>query len=86
MELIVLTPEKEIFKGEINSVKVPGTTGQFEILKHHAPIVSSLVTGPVRIISSNGNKTVFNITKGFIEVLGNEVSLLVQGVEEVSNN
>jgi F-type H+-transporting ATPase subunit epsilon len=86
MELIVLTPEKEIFSGEISSVKVPGTSGQFEILKGHAPIVSSLVTGPVRIISSNGNKTVFNIVKGFIEVLGNEVSLLVQGVkEEVSN-
>ena len=82
MDLIVLTPEKEIFSGEISSVKVPGTNGQFEILKDHAPIVSSLVTGPVRIISSNGNKTVFNIAKGFIEVLGNEVSLLVQGVEE----
>ena len=86
MDLIVLTPEKEIFKGEINSVKVPGTTGQFEILKDHAPIVSSLSTGPVRIIGSNGDKTVFNIAKGFIEVLGNEVSLLVQGVEEVSSN
>ena len=87
MDLIVLTPEKEIFSGEITSVKVPGSTGQFEILKDHAPIVSSLVTGPVRIISSNGNKTVFNIAKGFIEVLGNEVSLLVQGVEEeVSKN
>ena len=87
MDLIVLTPEKEIFSGEITSVKVPGSTGQFEILKDHAPIVSSLVTGPVRIISSNGNKTVYNIAKGFIEVLGNEVSLLVQGVdEEVSKN
>ena len=86
MDLIVLTPEKKIFSGEISSVKVPGSTGQFEILKDHAPIVSSLVTGPVRIISSNGSKTVFNIAKGFIEVLGNEVSLLVQGVEKVTNN
>jgi F-type H+-transporting ATPase subunit epsilon len=82
MDLIVLTPEREIFSGEISSVKVPGANGQFEILKNHAPIVSSLVTGPVRIISSSGDKTIFNIAKGFIEVLGNEVSLLVQGVEE----
>jgi len=86
MELIVLTPEKEIYQGGINSVKVPGTNGQFEILKGHAPIVSSLVTGPVRIIDSNGDNKVFNISKGFIEVLGNEVSLLVQGVEEEKNN
>ena len=86
MELIVLTPEKEIFHGDINSVKVPGANGQFEILKGHAPIVSSLVTGPVRIINVSGERTVFNITKGFVEVLGNEVSLLVQGVEEISEN
>ena len=85
MELIVLTPEKEIYQGGINSVKVPGANGQFEILKGHAPIVSSLVTGPVRIIDANGDNKVFNISKGFIEVLGNEVSLLVQGVEEENN-
>ena len=86
MELIVLTPEKEIFKGAIESVKVPGTNGQFEILKGHAPIVSSLVSGPVRIISEGGDKKLFNISKGFVEVLSNEVSLLVQGVEEEVNN
>ena len=86
MELIVLTPEKEIFQGNIDSVKVPGANGQFEVLKGHAPIVSSLVTGPVRILSADGNKKVFNIAKGFIEVLGEEVSLLVQGVEEETNN
>lgn len=85
MELIVLTPEKEIYQGAINSVKVPGSNGQFEILKGHAPIVSSLVTGPVRIITTSGDKKVFNIVKGFIEVLGNEVSLLVQGVDEQKN-
>ncbi len=86
MELIVLTPEKEIFQGAINSVKVPGVNGQFEVLNGHAPIVSSLVTGSVRIINSNGEKTVFNIAKGFIEVLENEISLLVQGVQEETNN
>ena len=86
MELIVLTPEKEIYHGVINSVKVPGANGQFEVLNGHAPIVSSLVTGPVRIIGSDGDNKVFIISKGFIEVLGNEVSLLVQGVEEENNN
>jgi F-type H+-transporting ATPase subunit epsilon len=85
MELIVLTPEKEIFQGSIESVKVPGTTGQFEILKGHAPIVSSLVTGEVRVITTSGERQTFNITKGFIEVLGEEVSLLVQGVEDTKN-
>ena len=75
-----MSPEKEIFKGSIESVKVPGTGGQFEILKGHAPLVSSLSDGEVRIIMSGGERKVLSITKGFVEVLGSEVSLLVQGV------
>lgn len=78
MHLTVLTPEKEMFSGAITSVKVPGTKGQFEILKGHAPIVSSLTGGVVRIIDANGQTREIEIAKGFVEVLRNEVSLLVQ--------
>lgn len=79
MNLLVLTPEKEVFSGEIKSVKVPGMRGQFEILKDHAAIVSSLTSGNVRITTSSGSTESFAIEKGFVEVLNNEVSLLVQG-------
>jgi F-type H+-transporting ATPase subunit epsilon len=82
MNLVVLTPEKEIFNGNITSVKVPGISGQFEILKNHANIVSALSEGDVRIIKENGESKSFKIAKGFVEVLKNEVSLLVQGVKE----
>lgn len=78
MNLVVLTPEKEVYSGVINSVKVPGTSGQFEVLNGHAPIVSSLAEGEVRILDENGEKQTFNISGGFIEVLNNEVALLVQ--------
>ncbi|MCB0654952.1 MAG: ATP synthase F1 subunit epsilon [Saprospiraceae bacterium] len=81
MELVVLTPEREVFRGPIKSVKVPGTAGQFEVLTGHAPIVSSLRDGDVRIITATGEKKVFGILNGFIEVLNNEVSLLVRGVD-----
>lgn len=82
MNLTVLTPEREIYNGTVTSVKVPGVSGQFEILKGHAAIVSSLNQGTVRIIdTSNGTKT-FTIEKGFVEVLRDEVSLLVTGVSE----
>lgn len=99
MNITVLTPDKEVFKGKIISVKVPGTVGQFQVLKNHAPIVSSLAEGEIKIVTSSGEhqyydeasnsiKTAeesgkaytFSIKKGFIEVLNNEVSLLVQGV------
>lgn len=82
MNLAVLTPDREIFKGEITSVKVPGTGGEFQILKNHAAIVSSLSKGKVAITKADGSKFNFTIQKGFIEVLNNEVSLLVQGVKE----
>ena len=82
MVISVLSPDKEIFTGEIQSVKVPGITGQFEILQNHAPIVSALTEGSVRIRKASGEDFTFQIHKGFIEVLSNEVSLLVQGVEE----
>ncbi len=80
MNLVVLTPEKEVYTGSIKSVKVPGTNGQFEVLNGHAAIVAALGEGEVRIIEDNGSKKTFNIEKGFIEVLKNEVALLVQGV------
>ena len=82
MELIVLTPEKEVYNGNVDSVQLPGVEGKFEVLNGHAPIVASLVKGTVRILPTGGEKKVFTIEKGFVEVLRNEVSLLVQGVEE----
>jgi F-type H+-transporting ATPase subunit epsilon len=82
MNLIVLTPEKEIYNGHVNSIKVPGINGSFEVLNNHAPIVAALGNGDIRILDAKGEKKTFNIKKGFIEVLKNEVSLLVQGVKE----
>jgi F-type H+-transporting ATPase subunit epsilon len=78
MNLVVLTPEQELFNGAITSVKVPGTKGQFEILKGHAPIVSSLAAGVVRIVDATGQRSEITVEKGFIEVLRDEVSVLVQ--------
>ena len=82
MNITVLSPDQEIFNGEITSVKVPGVGGQFEILSNHAPIVSALGEGEVRIFKDGGEKMTFKIEKGFLEVLNNEVSLLVQVVEK----
>ena len=82
MNCIVLTPEKELLNTEIKSVKVPGISGQFEILANHAAIVSALGGGDISIVASNGEKHVFKIENGFVEVLRNEVSLLVQAATE----
>ena len=83
MNISVLTPDREIFEGTITSVIVPGTNGMFQILENHAAIVSSLSNGKVEITKADGQTMSFTISKGFIEVNNNNVSLLVQGVEGI---
>ena len=77
MTVTILSPDKELFNGEATKIKVPGTSGQFEILRNHAPIVSSLGKGSVHVSSSTEEK-VIEIDRGFVEVLNNEVSILVE--------
>ena len=82
MNLVVLTPDKELFHGAVTSVNVPAIGGRFEVLKGHAPIVAALEKGEVRFQPAKGEKRSIRIETGFIEVLRNEVSLLVTGVSE----
>ncbi len=82
MLLSVLTPGREVFQGAVKSIKVPGITGQFEILDNHAPIVSALGSGQVRLLTEENETILYTISKGFVEVLNNEVSLLVQGLTD----
>ena len=77
MNVSVLSPEKALFEGEASKVKVPGKAGKFEILNNHAPLVSSLEEGTIIIVTPEG-KEEFQIKEGFIEVLRNEVSILIQ--------
>ncbi len=79
MHLDIITPEKKLFSGEVSSVKVPGTSGEFQVLKNHAPIISTLQKGTVKVKSTDGLKT-FNISGGVIEVLKNKVILLAEAV------
>ena len=80
MNLVVLTPDKELFHGAVVSVNVPAIGGRFEVLKGHAPIVAALEKGEVRFQPKKGEKRSIRIEQGFIEVLRDEVSLLVTGV------
>jgi F-type H+-transporting ATPase subunit epsilon len=82
MHLTILTPVKQLFQGDIKTIKVPGVSGQFEVLKGHANIVSALGKGIVQITDESGKKTDFKIKQGFIEVLKDEVSVLVTRAEQ----
>ena len=81
LKLKIVSPEKIEFEGEVNSVLVPGTMGQFEILVNHAPIISSLDKGKVVYALPDGEKKSLSITGGFVEVQKNVVSLCVESSE-----
>ena len=78
MTLEIITPEKELFNGEVTSVKFPGTTGEFEILNNHAPIISTLSEGEIRVITSSNNTERFSITSGVIEMQNNKIIVLAE--------
>lgn len=76
MQLDILTPDKALFSGEVESVILPGSKGQFEILKNHAAIVSSLDKGSVRVKTTDGRTQVFEVNGGVVEVLDNKIVVL----------
>ena len=77
LQLRIVSPEKIEFDGHVESVLVPGTMGQFEILTDHAPIISTLQRGTVEYTTAEG-KTSLEIQGGFVEVQKNVVSLCVE--------
>ena len=76
LQLKIVSPEKVEYDGAVESVLVPGTMGQFEILNDHAPIISTLQQGVVEYVTQEGMVSL-NILGGFVEVQKNVVSLCV---------
>ena len=80
MTLEILTPEKKLFSGEVFGVQMPGISGSFEVLDKHAPLVSALKAGRVKVLRDKQNHTTsYDIQGGFVEVLNNKVTVLVEG-------
>ena len=78
MNLQIITPDKRVFDGEVKLVQVPGSKGSFQVLKNHAPIISTLEPGKVKIIDA-GDKTSFvTISGGVIEVRNNRIIILAE--------
>lgn len=80
MKIEIITPDQKIYEGEIKSIRVPGSKGSFQVLKDHAPIISTLDNGPVVIVDFAGNETIYEIDGGVIEVKMNKIILLAEMV------
>ena len=90
MYLEIISPEKTLFKGQVESILFPGTYGDFQVLNNHAPIVSTLTKGKVKIIGKisieegvkdkfeyTDKETILDIESGTVEMNNNQVTLLV---------
>ena len=78
MHLEIITPDKKIFDGEVKLIQLPGSKGGFEILKNHAPIISTLEKGTIKIKDKNNKEHFFNIDGGVIENKSNKIIVLVE--------
>lgn len=78
MFLEIITPDKRIYEGEIKRIRLPGSKGLFEILKNHAPIISTLSKGIIRVIDEKDRRHTFEINGGIVENKDNTVIVLLE--------
>ncbi|NJO00534.1 MAG: ATP synthase F1 subunit epsilon [Bacteroidia bacterium] len=76
----VITPDENVFEGEIIQAKFPGTSGEFEVLENHAPLISTLETGKLMLKTPNNERQEFQIEGGVVEILHNQVTVLVESL------
>ncbi len=81
MKLEIISPEKKIFTGEVDSVNLPGAAGSFTVLPHHAALISSLKAGMITY-TVDEKETTLNVDSGFVEVNNNVVSVCIEKVME----
>ena len=81
----IVAPDKRVFQGDVQGVRAPGVDGSFQILYNHAPMISSLSVGPLILTLSNSEKMSFATSGGFIEVIGNVVTVLAETAEPASD-
>jgi len=78
MFLEIVTPEETLYSNDIKYVKVPGSNGQFGVLKNHAPIISTLEKGEIKVVEPDDDEKTFQVKGGVIEILKNNIIILLK--------
>jgi len=78
MLLEIIAPDKKLYSGEVDLIQVPGSKGSFEILRNHAPIISTLDQGRIKIVDVKGLTTFFEVDGGVIEAKHNKIIVLAE--------
>ncbi|GAB4126913.1 MAG: hypothetical protein OHK0045_13560 [Raineya sp.] len=80
MYLEIITPDSNIFSGEVISATLPGKKGSFQVLRSHAAIISTLEAGTVKYRTTTQEEVSLEITGGVAEVLNDKIQVLVEGL------
>jgi len=78
MQLDIISPDKKIYSGEVELVQLPGISGSFEVLNNHAPLISILQQGKIKVIDSQKTEQCFYIKGGVVEVKANKTIILAE--------
>ena len=78
MFLEIITPDKKVFSGEVKLVQLPGSKGAFAILNNHAPIISTLTNGKIKVIDMNDKVSFYEVKDGVIESKANKIIVLAE--------
>lgn len=81
-QLDIVTPARTVYSGDVQSFTAPGVVGSFQVLFNHAPLLSSIGVGEVKVTELNGAKIHFATSGGFVEVKTNKVILLAESAEK----
>jgi len=84
LNLEIITPEKPIFKDQIEAVTIPGTLGSFQILKNHAPLISTFEIGIIKV-KKDSAETYYSTFGGTVEVNKNQVLVLADSIENIND-
>ena len=80
----IVAPDKRVFQGEAQGIRAPGEQGSFEVLYNHAPMIAAMGVGPLFVTLPSGEKITYATSGGFLEVIGNVVTLLAETAEPAS--
>ena len=80
----IVAPDKRVFQGEVQAIRAPGAQGSFEVLYNHAPMIAAIGVGPLYVTVPSGEKITYATSGGFLEIIGNVVTVLAETVEPAS--
>lgn len=81
----IISPQQKVYEGKATIVDVPGKKSPFQILYNHAPLISTLDTGIVRVVDTDNKSNYFAISSGFVEISNNDISILAEEIATAEN-